>query len=279
MSFTSKLFGLSGVVCLIVSFASAAAYSPLTPQTAEYRVSYGSIGLGKARYILKAPNDNLYHYRFDSDISLLMLSDRRTVTSDFSLENGQLMPLRYLHRRSGTGSDYQEQAAFAKDQQVVHSRYKDERAKLPYTDTLFDPLMVQLQFRMEMAEGKKQLNFSMVKEGEIDEYDFNVVSKERLNIESGSYETVKIEVVRSSKKRQTFFWMAPELGYLPIRLTHFERGSKQLDIKLLNYKFNDAPAKGIAQGTSQPVDAEAAKALAEEVEKDLAEGLSEENQP
>ncbi|WP_028772706.1 DUF3108 domain-containing protein [Shewanella waksmanii] len=281
MSLKNKLIALSSLLTLSVSFASFAAYSPLTPHTAEYQVNYGSIELGKARYILNAPQDNLYHYRFDSDVSLLLLSDRRTVTSDFSLQDNQLHPLRYIHRRSGTGSDFQEQAAFAKGQQAVHSRYKDERAKLPYTETLYDPLMVQLQFRMEMAEGKQHLNFKMVKEGEIDEYDFNVVSKERLNIESGSYETVKIEVVRNSKKRQTFFWMAPELGYLPVRLTHFERGSKQLDIKLLNYKFDKGPMAGIAESAAQPADAEAAQALMEEVEedltKDLGQGLSENN--
>jgi hypothetical protein len=33
--------------------------------------------------------------------------------------------------------------------------------------------------------------------------------------------------------------MAPDLGYLPVRLTHFEKGSKQLDIKLLNYQFSE----------------------------------------
>ncbi len=235
---------LIAIHLLSASFAISAAPSPLTPQTAEYQVYYGSIELGKARYQLPAPEGNVYQYRFDSDVSLLVLSDRRNVRSDFISDGDQLTPMRYTHNRKGTGPSFQEQAAFAKEQSVVHSRYKDERAKLPYTDILYDPLMVQLQFRLDLAKGKKDLHYSMVKEGEIDEYDFRIIGKERMNIDSGSYETVKIEVVRDSKKRQTFFWMAPDLGYLPVRLTHFEKGSKQLDIKLLNYQFSE-PAQPV----------------------------------
>ena len=249
MSIRNHLIIATHLLC--ASFAISAAPSPLTPQTAEYEVNYGNIELGKARYQLPVTESNVYQYRFDSDVSLLVLSDRRNVRSDFIKDGEQLTPMRYTHERKGTGPSFQEQAAFAKEQSVVHSRYKDERAKLPYTDILYDPLMVQLQFRLDLAKGKKDLHYAMVKEGEIDEYNFRIVGKERMNIESGSYETIKIEVVRDSKKRQTFFWMAPDLGYLPVRLTHFEKGSKQLDIKLLNYQFSE-PAQTVK---SLPVEA------------------------
>jgi hypothetical protein len=105
--------------------------------------------------------------------------------------------------------------------------------------------MVQLQFRLDMMAGKEVLDYKMVKDNEVDEYKFHVIGKERMNIDSGSYDTVKIEVVRDNKKRQTFFWMAPDLAYLPVRLTHFEKGSKQLDIKLLKYHFDEVPNQEI----------------------------------
>ncbi len=240
---------------LLLSLNVSAIDNPLTPHTAEYLVDYGSINLGKARYQLPAPEGNVYNYRFDSDLSLLLLTDKRTITSSFTLDGTQLIPMRYSHDRTGFGSDYQEQAAFIIDQKVVHTRYKDKRAKLPYTDGLGDPLMSQLQFRMDIIAGAKTLHYDMAKEGDIDDYNFKVIGKEKVTIESGTYDTVKVEIVRNNNKRQTLFWIAPDLAYLPVRLTHFEKGSKQLDIKLHNYQFSPIKQQpeSIQQEITQPI--------------------------
>ncbi|MGS0681947.1 DUF3108 domain-containing protein [Shewanella sp. 125m-7] len=249
---SSALFAIS---LLFASHVSLADTTALTPHTAEYQVNYGSIELGRARYILDAPDGNQFQYRFDSDVGLLMLSDQRHIRSEFTLEgNNQLIPMRYSVERTGTGPSFREQAAFAKGQNVIHSRYKEERAQFPYDSELFDPLMVQLQFRLDMEAHKDELHYTMVKEGEVDDYAFKIIGKERVNIDSGSYQTIKFEVIRESKKRQTFFWMAPELSYLPIRLTHFEKGSKQLDIKLLNYHFK--PIKPSQEPTTEQAQVE-----------------------
>ena len=214
---------------------------PLAPHNAEYNVYYGSIHLGKARYQLPASDNGFYHYRFDSDVSLLMLSDVRNISSEFQLVDGKLKPIRYMSKRTGTGSDFNEQTVFAAGQGVIHTIYKDEREKIDFADDILDPLMVQLQFRMDMYNRPDKLHYKMVKDKELDDYEFKIVGKELVTIDSGSYQTIKIEVVRTSKKRQTFFWMAPDLGYLPVRLSHFSKGSKQLDIKLDNYQFFDTP--------------------------------------
>lgn len=216
---------------------SVAPLPPMTPYTAEYKVNYGSIGLGQARYQLPAPQGKYHTFKFDSDLHLLVLSDKRHVRSEFTREGDSLVPMRYMHDRQGTGSDYREQAAFAKGQNTVHSRYKDEKIKLPYDTALFDPLMAQLQVRIDLAKGKQQLKYNMVKENEIEEYEFKILGEEKVILPSGSYDTIKLEVVRESTKRQTLFWMAPSLSYLPVRLSHFEKGSKQLDIQLLSYEF------------------------------------------
>ncbi|MGL4714047.1 MAG: DUF3108 domain-containing protein [Shewanella sp.] len=236
---------------LLVSFTvltqnmfAMAAPTPLTPQTAEYQVNYGDIKLGKAKYTLPSAEDGVFKYRFDSDLSLLLLTDVRHILSEFTQKDTQLSPLRYIQQRQGVGPNYTEQTAFAKAQGFIHTRYKDEKGKFTYDDKIFDPLMVQLQFRLDMLAGKEVLDYKMIKDNEVDEYKFQVIGKERMNIGSGSYNTVKIEVVRENKKkRQTFFWMAPDLAYLPVRLTHFEKGSKQLDIMLLNYHFDEVPSQ------------------------------------
>lgn len=222
----------------LTDIEQAAILSPLTAHTAQYNVFYGSIELGVANYRLPATDSGFYSYHFDSDVSLFVLSDQRHLTSEFTLENGKLVPFRYIQQRTGTGRDYTEQTAFAKTQQFIHTIYKEDALKLPYEDIVFDPLMVQLQFRMDLAANIRPLDYKMVKEKEIDDYQFRVIGKEQVILDNGTYDTVKIEVVRDSTKRQTFFWMAPELAYLPVRLSHFSKGSKQLDIQLASYHFD-----------------------------------------
>ncbi|SUI72435.1 DUF3108 domain-containing protein [Shewanella morhuae] len=231
---------LLSLTALTQSMSAMAAPTPLTPHTAEYQVNYGDIELGKANYTLPNAEGGIFKYRFDSSLSLLLLTDVRHLLSEFTQNETQLNPLRYSQQRKGVGANFTEQTAFAKDQGLIHTRYKDKKGQFPYDGAIFDPLMVQLQFRLDISAGKEELDYKMVKDNELDEYKFRVVGKERMTIESGSYNTVKIEVVReNNKKRQTFFWMAPELAYLPVRLTHFEKGSKQLDIKLLKYHFDE----------------------------------------
>ncbi|WP_228289721.1 DUF3108 domain-containing protein [Shewanella cyperi] len=233
------VFALTALLSL--ALPAAWAQSPLAPQSAEYKVFYGDIELGQARYILPPPDGNFYQYQFDSSLSLLVLSDMRHIRSEFTLEGNNLTPVRFMHQREGTGPTFNEQAAFLKNQGVVHSRYKDEKAKLPYEGELYDPMTVQLQLRLDLSAGKEHMLYRLVKDNEIDDYEFKLVGKEQLILASGSYDTVKLEVIRKSKKRQTFIWFAPSLAYLPVRLTHFEKGDKQLDIQLLSHQFSDTP--------------------------------------
>jgi hypothetical protein len=217
--------------------SAAPELTPLTPHKAQYRVFYGSIELGLASYELPRHDTGLNRYEFNSDVSLLMISDKRRIASEFMVDGNRLLPYRYIHERSGTGSDYSEHTSFFKSQDNIFTIYKNEKADLAYDGAIFDPLMVQLQFRLDLSSGSGIDAYKMVKEKEVDEYKFKIVGEETLTLDSGTYDTIKIEVVRDSKKRQTFFWMAPKLAYLPVRLSHFSKGSKQLDIQLDTYQF------------------------------------------
>ncbi|GLP96186.1 DUF3108 domain-containing protein [Paraferrimonas sedimenticola] len=222
---------------------------PLTPHEAEYKVYYGNIELGGARYQLNQVDPTHFQYRFDSSLSLLVLSDKRQITSEFELEGDQLYPIRFMHDRKGTGSDFTEQTAYLKDRGVIHSRYKGERAKIDYDKRLFDPLMVQLQLRMDLhnAEEIGEYYYEMVKDNEVDDYGFRSAGTETITVNDKQYDTVKLVVIRDSDKRETFIWFAPELDFMPVQLAHFEKGSKQLNIRLHSYHPYETSKPATAQ--------------------------------
>ncbi|GLS84496.1 DUF3108 domain-containing protein [Paraferrimonas haliotis] len=230
----------------LVSLAAVASMAtnanPLDPFTAEYKVYYGNIELGGARYQLEKTSSEQFQYKFDSSLSFLVLSDKRKMSSEFSRDQQQLQPIRFMHDRKGTGSDFNEQTAFLKGAQLIHSRYKGEKAKFDYDRPIFDPLMVQLQLRLDLynseAKGHEdgEYHYEMVKDNEIEEYGFKDAGTETITVNDISYDTIKLEVIRNSKKRKTVVWFAPELDYLPVQLAHFEKDSKQLNIRLASYQ-------------------------------------------
>jgi hypothetical protein len=216
-----------------------AAPSPLAPQVVEYQVKYGSFSLGGARFILSPPKGNTYHYEMDSDLGLLLLSDKRKISSVFTEDNGQLLPLRFIHERTGTGKNFSEQIAFAKDLGKVFSVYKGEKSKLDYAGTLYDAMMLQLQFRLDLTKGKQQFSYKMVKDNEIENYHFRNLGTETVTLPSGSYQTVHLQLIRKSQKRHTDVWMAPDLGYLPVKFIHEEKGCA-IELTLKRVQFTGA---------------------------------------
>ncbi|MCL1076844.1 DUF3108 domain-containing protein [Parashewanella spongiae] len=224
------------ITLLILSSSAFATLSPLLPQTAEYRVLYGSIDLGKARYTLDKINDQ-FNYKFESELSLLVLSDRREVSSEFVVTNDHVNPIRFFHEREGTGSDYQAQLVFLKSQEKVYGKYKHEKLEFNYANDLYDILSVQVQLRLDLANKKEDLNYKIIKSNKISDYQFNIVGTEVININQRNYQTIKLMVERKKKKRQTLIWLAPELAYLPVKLTHSKKGKKQLEVQLLNSSF------------------------------------------
>jgi len=57
-----------------------------------------------------------------------------------------------------------------------------------------------------------------------------------LSLPYGNLKTVKVKLIRDSKKRETFAWFAPSLNYTLVRLQQFKEGEEQGDIKLKAYE-------------------------------------------
>ena len=219
------------------SFISAQTLSPLTPQRAEYKVYYGDIELGKARYHLENTDKKQYRYTFESALALLVLSDNREVSSEFSVENNVIKPLRYFHDRKGTGRDYQEQLVFLEQQKKIYSRYKGNKKEFEYKNNFYDSLSIQLQLRLDVANHKNAYQYELIKSNKKDDYTFKNDGEEVIEVNGIKYDTVKLEVVRKNKKRQTYIWIAPKLAYLPVKLSHLKKGKLQLEIYISSYSF------------------------------------------
>ncbi|CAA6812402.1 MAG: Unknown protein, partial [uncultured Thiotrichaceae bacterium] len=49
--------------------------------------------------------------------------------------------------------------------------------------------------------------------------------KEMLSLPAGQYNCEKIRMIRDNGKRTTTIWLAPELDFVPVKISHNEEGS------------------------------------------------------
>lgn len=231
---------MRALLLVLLSIPLSVMADPTLPYRADYDVFRGSMNLGGGYYELVDLGDNNYRLGYQSDVSFLLLSDTRTEQSSFQRVDGQLIPLQYSMKRSGTGSDFSASMRFNHLAGKVFARYKDRTAEFEITPSLYDVLLYQQKLREELAAGKQEMLFSVAYKTRIREYRYRIIDKETITVPMGSYEAIKVERVRDPKKqRTTYFWVVPSLNFVVARLAHYEDGELQAEMQLKKLKFHE----------------------------------------
>ncbi|HED16815.1 MAG TPA: DUF3108 domain-containing protein, partial [Gammaproteobacteria bacterium] len=108
-------------------------------------------------------------------------------------------------------------------------------------DNTVDKFSIQLAAMLEVQTDKQSLRFHYAEKGELKEYLFTVEGKERVETKLGEYDTIKIKRVRAKKKKRiTYSWLAPELGYVLVRMQHVEPDGATLDLVLEEFSRSES---------------------------------------
>jgi len=232
----SKLLAATAV-CALSIFGNAQADTEealnITPYKASYTAYKWGDDVGEAHIELSELGENQYSLLYTSKVSKFFLSDKRSEHSIFTVSDNTVVPSQYYYNRSGTGPDKALSVSFGAD--------GNDKIAVENGDTFdwngeFDNQIYRLDLAKQLASGVKELDYSFVNyRGELRQYGVKVVDTETLNLPYGKLEAVKVKLIRSSKKRETFAWFAPSLDYALVRLQQFKDGDEQGDIKLKSF--------------------------------------------
>lgn len=205
----------------------------LRPFKASYQAFRFDQNVGHAVLFLQQLDNDYYRLRYDSKLSRFFLSDNRFEESVFRREKDKLLPFQYRYQRTGTGPD----KALAVDFDTTAATIKiNNDTHLPWQGEM-DNQLYRIDLPLKLAKGATHLSYSFVNyRGEIREYQFKVLGKEQLTLPYGMLEGIKVKIVRSSTKRQTYAWFSPELNYTLVRLQQFKEGKEQADIRLEKFE-------------------------------------------
>lgn len=88
-----------------------------------------------------------------------------------------------------------------------------------------DELNLEFQVREDVKRGKLPPQYWLADDKGQEPVSFVQEGTVRIKVPAGTYDTVKIRRIHKDPKRVTTFWLAPQLDYLPIKVTQNDDGT------------------------------------------------------
>lgn len=218
---------------LAMLFASSSAIAQDTAQgsakdidhlSAEYRVLLnGDKTRGVNTLKINRQNDR---YTIDFSLSHWLLDvDQK---ASFTWKNCTATPHTFSYKTKYLGTRNEERLVFDQNTKMVLFQDKDGDQLVSTKGGAFDPVSFFFEARCDLMAGKTSFTYPVARDGEIKNTTFNVIGKEVINTGVGVYESLIVERDRGNSKRKTRFWVAPELDYQLVQISHVE--NRQLSV-------------------------------------------------
>jgi hypothetical protein len=140
--------------------------------------------------------------------------DALTQTSTFKLVDGRVVPLSFR------GTDEKERPIDLKfdwANKRVTGAAKDRVVDLELPEGTQDAMSLQIASMRNLATGKLQGSVWMIDANKLKEYELRLEGNARIETELGELDTVVYVSQRKNTDRYTKTWVAPVLGYLPVK--------------------------------------------------------------
>jgi len=221
---------------ITTSTPNEASFSSIIPAyKATYTLLHKSDPVGTAIRQLSFLEDNKIEYHYETDISWLIFSDKRTETAIVKVEGNQVIPLHYDYQREGTGRDKSYRWQYDLTNKTATDLKKDKQITLDFTDGLLDKLSYHLQNRLDLITNpqKKRFIYPVIStRGSVKNYEYQYDGEEELILPYGLVKTIRLKREIIEKKRITYAWFAPELNFLLVKLYQVKAGAEQFEAQL-----------------------------------------------
>lgn len=211
----------------------------LQPFTATYEAKFGGFGVTAVRTLSGGPES----WRLDFSANSMFAKIEEY--SRFSVQGPQdtrLQPQHYNYKKTGLGRDRHTALNFDHNKRHITNIYDKDRSLNNVPKHIQDKISYQLQLALDVAAGKKNLEYRVANGKKIRHYKFRIAGNESIKTPMGMVETVKVQRVREkSAERETDIWFAPKWNYALVKLSQQEEDGKSYQITLTKLTIDGAP--------------------------------------
>jgi hypothetical protein len=211
----------------------AAADNPLKAFRAEYSVQHDDDTVARTTLSLDDIGNNRWRYRSSSRPTGWlgsMLGVAVDQESEWTWVDG-LKVLSYRYDRSG--KEKHVHLIFDWQQMKVTNIINGDPWQMQIPDATQDKLSIILALSAHLSTSETDVSFPVADGGKLKTYDFKVLGKESIDTSLGKISTIKVSRnKRGRKNRQAILWLAPELGYLLVRMEKAEKDNELVTMSI-----------------------------------------------
>jgi hypothetical protein len=220
-----RLLSLSLALTAAIGAPSSGATAFPAQFSARYTVSLNGKEMGvMARTVSKeGAQDYLFRSELKATHGLFALLRVKVVESSrWRLSGEEVQAIEYRSTQSGP-KKRESSARFDWEHKLVHVTHKQQNTALTATSGMLDKLLYQLVLMRDLQSGRAPIRYTVVDGNKIRNYPIEMVGEEDIDTPLGVLETVKVRYQKPGSERSTTLWCAKALGYLPVKLDHYEK--------------------------------------------------------
>lgn len=227
-SIKTMLFSLLFAFLMVATSSSLAQPNGLPNAfKADYSVARGGLTLGNLHASLKYNGNNYEYQKYTkaTGVAALLTGIKITENTNGQLSGLQIIPKSYLFNQSRRKKSRIDKAEF-NGRNAVGS-YKNTPYKVIMPNGTQDRASLELVLARDIGQNKSRLQYHVVERGKIKKYNFQKMGNEQIQTPAGNFNAIKVKVIREGKKkkkRETVFWLAEKIDYLPVKIKHTEKG-------------------------------------------------------
>jgi hypothetical protein len=205
------------------------------PFKVTFDVEYRGMGAGTSTLQLVRKGANEFTYTSSNvarGIFRLAIPDTITQTSDFSVVDGKVRPTAYVADDGSDDTRRDVSLKFDWQKNRIAGIAEDKPVDQPLTPGVQDSLSVQVALMCALAAGETPKGFQLIDKDEVKEYLYTHEGNATLDTPLGKLDTVVYTSQRAGATRLTRLWIAPSLGFLPVRAEQIRKGKRELQLSL-----------------------------------------------
>jgi hypothetical protein len=149
--------------------------------------------------------------------------------SEFAWREGRPELLRYRYRQD-VAFRTRERSLARVGGDRIDSRDGDRRHDLAFEPFTLDRHLVVLAIGADLARGADgELRYRVADRDDVEWHRYRVAGRERV----GTLDAIRVERLRDNPGRTTTSWLAPALGFAPVRIVQREADGETIEMRLL----------------------------------------------